>query len=84
MLFQLKELIIKELSTLKLTLAPRGSLLDSEFIVGVSSKGGPFVSIDMTLSDGKGGVEHKNFNMSLHTFNKLEQSSNEIKSLCSQ
>ncbi|KAL5258946.1 hypothetical protein ACHWQZ_G009425 [Mnemiopsis leidyi] len=38
---QLKELIIKELSTLTLSLPPRGLLLDSEFIVGVRSKGEP-------------------------------------------
>ena len=83
LLFQLKELIFTELSDLKISLPARGYLLDSEFIVGVASKGSPFIKMDVTLSDGKGGVENKNFNMSLQTFNRLEQSSNEIKNLCS-
>ena len=77
-------MIVEELSKLTVSLPPRGCLLDSEFIVGVASKGNPFIKMDVTLSDGKGGTEHKNFNMSLYTFNKLEQSANEIKGLCTQ
>jgi hypothetical protein len=83
-IFQLKDLIVEELSKLTLVLPPRGCLVDSEFIVGVTSQGNPFIKMDVVLSDGKGGVEHKNLNMSLQTFNKLEQSSSEIKSLCGQ
>lgn len=82
--FQLKDLIIKELTTLNVCLPPRGCLLESEFIVGMGTKSGPFIKMDITFSDGRGGVEQKDFNMSLQTFNRLEQSSNEIKSLCGQ
>ena len=57
--------------------------MDSEFIVGVDSDKAPFVKMELCLSDGKGGHKNHKFNMSLQTFHSLEQSSNEIKSVCS-
>ena len=57
--------------------------MDSEFIVGVNGEKIPFIKMEMCLSDGRGGQEVHLFDMSLQTFQNLEKSSNEIKSLCS-
>ena len=65
-------------------LQARGALVNSEFIVGMCEKGNPFVRMNIDLGDGQGGIVNKQFNMSLNTFYKLEQTSSNIRSLCSQ